>query len=36
MPPSHGQFKPPAYEKGDESTIGGYVAVDNLRSLNIG
>jgi hypothetical protein len=25
--PSHGQFKPPAYEKGDESTIGGYAAV---------
>ena len=27
MSPSHGQFKPPAYEKGDESTIGGYAAV---------
>ena len=27
MSPSHAQFKPPDYGKGDEGTIGGYAAV---------
>ncbi|MEO7083735.1 MAG: hypothetical protein ABI442_14800 [Gemmatimonadaceae bacterium] len=27
MSPSHAQFKPPDFGKGDESTIGGYAAV---------